>query len=342
MRSMRAILLPGVLFGLLAAFLLFSIPVSAAVMPTFPDEALFEGDTGSSVRSLNEALSTLGLLEGDDSEYGEPTVAAVRQLQRTLGLPASGAYDEATFLTAIEAAEQMNISLSVLLSSTIEEEHEAVDASVDNLDNLHGKIIGIDAGHQLEADNVKEAISPNSTLTKDRTSAGGVGTKTGIYEYEINLQIANRLKLLLEDAGATVIMTRSTHDVNISNSERAVMMNDANVDVWVRIHCDHSTDSQKSGISVIAPSKDANEAIAQESLSLAKQLIESTSEQSGVNALNISILSDQTGFNFSKSPVVAMELGFLSNPTEDVLLNRASHQESLALGMAKGLNAYFG
>ena len=47
--------------------------------------------------------------------------------------------------------------------------------------------------------------------------------------------------------------------------------------------------------------------------------------------------SDLTGFNWSKVPVVLIEMGFLSNPEEDNLLNSDSYQEKLAQGLYKGI-----
>ena len=47
--------------------------------------------------------------------------------------------------------------------------------------------------------------------------------------------------------------------------------------------------------------------------------------------------SDLTGFNWSKVPVVLIEMGFLSNPEEDSLLNDSSYQEKIAQGLCNGI-----
>ena len=47
--------------------------------------------------------------------------------------------------------------------------------------------------------------------------------------------------------------------------------------------------------------------------------------------------SDLTGFNWSKVPVVLIEMGFLSNPEEDNLLNSDSYQDKLAQGLCNGI-----
>ena len=49
-----------------------------------------------------------------------------------------------------------------------------------------------------------------------------------------------------------------------------------------------------------------------------------------------------TGLNWSQVPVTIIEMGFLSNPTEDRLLNDSSYQDKLALGIANGIGEYLG
>jgi N-acetylmuramoyl-L-alanine amidase len=46
---------------------------------------------------------------------------------------------------------------------------------------------------------------------------------------------------------------------------------------------------------------------------------------------------DVVGFNWSNVPVVLAEVGFLTNPGEDKLLNDASYQQRAAQGIADGV-----
>ncbi len=52
-------------------------------------------------------------------------------------------------------------------------------------------------------------------------------------------------------------------------------------------------------------------------------------------------MTDQTGFNWSESPVVTLELGYISNSVSDLKLCRASYQAACAQGIFNGLTAYF-
>jgi len=306
----------------------------AFAMPSLPGVSFSMGMSGEDVISLQAGLNELGLYHGPvDGQYGEGTASAVRRLQRQLGVSADGLFGPATAAAYEEAAAN---------GSFIGQSADRVSPPILGSNALEGLVIGIDPGHQRTADMNLEPIFPGSTRTKERMSAGGQGVKTGIYEYEITLQIAAKLKTQLENAGAKVVMTRAKHDVSLSNAERAVRMNEARVDCWVRIHCDISADRDKSGVSALYPSETANAAISVESKKLAELVLDYASRETKANALGTVPKDDQTGFNWSERPVATIELGFLSNPLEDVRLNRSAYQESCALGVALGIAEYFG
>ena len=77
-------------------------------------------------------------------------------------------------------------------------------------------------------------MAPGSKETKQKVAGGCRGVKSGVYEYEVNLNVGLLLRDLLQEAGATVVMTHEVLDVNISNSQRAQMFNEAKVDLGIR------------------------------------------------------------------------------------------------------------
>ncbi len=231
----------------------------------------------------------------------------------------------------------------------------ALESADFSFDSLAGITIGLDPGHQLNADNELEPIAPDSDSLKVRQSAGAVGIKTGVSEHEINLIIANKLADILKMAGATVVMSRTEADVSISNSERATVMNDANVDFWIRLHCENSIDKNVSGCTILIPaigsayeaasdsdltSGSLTDEIYQKSYALANAVANEFCSATGASSLGIVCLDDQTGFNYSQSPVIAIEMGCLSNVADDICLNRAAYQNACAFGIYRGIAEY--
>lgn len=215
------------------------------------------------------------------------------------------------------------------------------DLTEDEAAALKTRTIGIDPGHQGVEDTGLEYIAPNSIRTKIRMSRGTVGTKSGIAESAINMQIAEKLRALLEHEGVVVVMTRTSDDVNISNYERAIMMNDAQVDLWIRLHCDNAISSRTSGASMLVPSRSNNPLIYKQSLALGKNVLNEFCLSTGAQTLSVRALMNQTGFNWSEVPVVAIEMGYLSNAQDDVNLNSDTYQNCCASGIFNGIVSYF-
>ena len=203
-------------------------------------------------------------------------------------------------------------------------------------------VICIDPGHQTKGDMSQEPVAPGSSEKKFKVSWGTQGVETKIPEYELTLSASKILKKDLEQMGFKVIMTRETNDVNITNSERAIFANDNNADLVIRIHADGSDDSSTTGASLHIPSQDSQytSKIYPESNECAK-LISLQMKQDGFKVNNIYQRSDLTGFNWSKVPVVLVEMGFMSNPEEDQKMAETSYQEKMMKSVAEGAQSYF-
>ena len=48
-----------------------------------------------------------------------------------------------------------------------------------------------------------------------------------------------------------------------------------------------------------------------------------------------------TGFNWSKVPVVLLEMGFMTNPEEDAKMETDEYREKIVSGIVNGLIKYF-
>ncbi len=206
-----------------------------------------------------------------------------------------------------------------------------------------GSTVVIDPGHQSRGDPTHEPIGPGATETKPRVTGGTTGVSTRVPEYEVALQISMNLKTRLEAAGVNVIMTRTTNDVNISNSERALMANEARADLFVRVHADGSTDSTRCGIATLYPGENRwTTPIVARSKRAATLVQESMVAATGATDLGITARTDLSGFNWSKVPAILVECGFLTNSVEDKLLSSPHYQDKLAEGMTAGIIRYLG
>lgn len=203
---------------------------------------------------------------------------------------------------------------------------------------LDGVKVGIDPGHQAHSNSAQEPVSPGSKETKAKVSSGTQGVKTRVPEYEVNLQVALLLKDALEAQGATVYMTRDTNDIDISNVERAEMMNELGVDVVLRLHCNGSTNQSTSGIGLYVKSSGEG---AEESYAISEVLIAAMGEATGANTESVHVRDTYSGLNWSTVPSILVEMGYMSNPDEDEKLCSPEYQSDLVHGMIDGLITYF-
>ncbi len=203
------------------------------------------------------------------------------------------------------------------------------------------KVIVIDPGHQGKGNNAKEAIGPGSSTKKAKVATGATGVSSGKPESQITLEIGLKLKQELESRGYTVIMTRTSQNVNISNRQRAKIGNQG--DAVIHLHCDSIDSSSVRGAHTIAPSKNNPycPSIYNLSSSLARNVINQYCQATGIKNRGVDYRNDLTGINWSEVPSIYLEMGFISNSKEDQLLTDSSFQNKCAIGIANGIDAYF-
>lgn len=205
-------------------------------------------------------------------------------------------------------------------------------------------VIMLDPGHQLNGDSNTEPNGPDSSELKARVTNGATGSTTGVKEYELTLEVALLLREELQSRGYSVLMTREVHDINISNKERAELANQANADITVRIHANSYSDAAVNGAETLAPSTSNPYVgdIAEECQRLSQAIIHAYCETTGMNNRGVKIDDSMTGINWCEMPVTIIELGFLSNATDDTNMQDDAYQQKMVQGIADGIDAYFG
>ena len=199
----------------------------------------------------------------------------------------------------------------------------------------------IDPGHQEKGDPKGEPIAPGSGNKKPRVSSGTAGIATKKAEHVVNLEAAMILKDLLVQKNYNVIMTRETADVNISNAERAEIANNANANITIRIHCDSINDSGKTGATILVPAKNSQytKNIYCESNKYA-EILKKSLQNNNIKVNGVFERNDITGFNWSKVPVIILEMGFMSNYNEDRMLSDPKYQKLLMECVSESIDKY--
>ena len=209
----------------------------------------------------------------------------------------------------------------------------------------NGWKVAIDPGHQGSWVDMsaQEPSAPGSSEMKAKATTGTTGKFSGLNEYELNLQVSLLLRDELEDRGYEVVMTREDHDTAISNKERAEMANNAGADAFLRIHADGSESSKAKGTSTLCntASSPYNPDIHEQSKALSQALVDHMTTVMGSKNRGVTETDTMSGINWCTVPVSIVEMGFMTNPEEDELMETADYQAKIVQGIANGVDAYF-
>lgn len=184
---------------------------------------------------------------------------------------------------------------------------------------LSGMVILVDAGH-------------------GGTDGGARAKDSRVWEKELNLQTALALKTLLEEEGASVIMTRET-DMQYSENKRADLTarlnlaQEGNADMLISIHMNEYRTRRESGPQVFyrAGQEDSRllaGCIQDALISVLKPVKERAAMAGDYFILSLNI------------PSVLVECGFLSNASEEALLLTPEYREKVAQAIRDGVLEY--
>jgi len=164
--------------------------------------------------------------------------------------------------------------------------------------------------------------------------SGAIGI-TGLLEKELTLDVGERLQKMLEDAGATVIMTREG-DRSTSNRTRVEVANDAKADVFVSIHANAYSNPDSNGTETFYCSQNSNRDF---SKYLAQQLQRELITELGLRDRGVKTRSFYV-LKETEMPSALVELAFLTNKDEEALLKKPETRAASAEALFRGLEAY--
>ncbi|MGV8980708.1 N-acetylmuramoyl-L-alanine amidase [Clostridium sp.] len=168
--------------------------------------------------------------------------------------------------------------------------------------------------------------------------------ENGAKAKDINLSTALKLGNILKTRGFNVVYTRDSDKVswdklNEDNAKAAIAKN-ANADVFLSINTNSYSSDTANGIETYYLSDASNNNKVLAGL-MQSELIKATEAsdrgiKEAISGANLEILKK------TSCPGVVMELGFLSNPQEEILLTSEKYQNNAAKAIANGLTSYAG
>ena len=190
----------------------------------------------------------------------------------------------------------------------------------------------------------QEPMAPGSSQTKNKATTGTSGNYSKVPEYEVNLEVSLVLQKELTSRGYKVVMTREDNDKAISNKERAEFATEAGADITVRIHANSDNSASAAGALTMAPTSSnqyLDKDIIEKSNTLASCIIDSYCNATGLANKGVISADNMTGTNWSTIPVAILEMGFMSNQSDDLYITNSANHETMAKGIADGIDAYF-
>ena len=202
--------------------------------------------------------------------------------------------------------------------------------------------IVIDPGHSSTGTSGNEPVSPNSSTTKLKDGLGATGSYTNIPEHKTNMSVALLVKKELTSKGYNVILTKQDVAESKSNIERADVGNKNNADLVVRIHADSAENSSISGASMHVPANNEyTSSFYKISKSYGTKILNTYVDEIGIKNRGVIERNDLTGFNWSKVPVVLIEMGFLSNKEDDNFVSNTANHPKIAKAISDGIDKCF-
>ena len=215
---------------------------------------------------------------------------------------------------------------------------------------MSGKTVVLDPGHNGGNVNAPSVINQLVAAGRGRMkpcNTTGTATASGYTEASFNWDVALRVRRLLEDRGARVVLTRQNNTgIGPCVDKRAAIGNAAHADAVIAIHADGAPPSGRGFHVIYPPDAGSTAPIYQSSLRLAHAVHDAilgsgllpTSTYLGQNGYDQR--DDLAGLNLSTQPAIFVELGNMDNPTDASIQTDPGGRQHLAEAIALGVTGF--
>ncbi|UTR16220.1 peptidoglycan-binding protein [Salipaludibacillus sp. LMS25] len=349
----------------------YGLPTTGIATPSTIDKidnllvnGFYNGVSGDHVRELKQNLTLLGFGNfpaNPSTSYGTVTMRVVEDFQAYYGLPVTG-YVRPDTLAYIDSLFNSRYSTGKSGSHVVALKNDLSTLGYGNFpknpSSSYGSVTArVVSDFQAENGLAVNGIGDGPTLEKiaqlikEQSNAGPLAGKVivldaghggsdpgaiagGMQEKELALDVSLRAQKLLEEAGATVIMTRTT-DVFLTLAERAAIANSSNADAFLSVHANAFNGSANGTETYWYHTYQSNN-----SQRLANSIQSATLSKLGLNNRGV-----KSG-NFhvireTRIPSALLELGFMDHPGDAAILRQSSSRQRAAEAIRDGMIDYF-
>jgi len=206
-------------------------------------------------------------------------------------------------------------------------------------------------------------LEPGTTPTPGPTPEGGIlggrvigldpargysskvkGSYTGIYANRLNYTVMTLVRAGLEEMGAKVIVPLADVKDNMDSGTRATILNQNQVDFAIRIECNfvNTSDTRGSLMWTNSKHKNLNECDKLAAAIYAAYINATEMPSQKFNGETIRHKDDDDFLRDVNAPVCTLIMGYISNETDDKVLNDPEFQQRIADSIIAGMLNYLG
>ncbi len=189
-----------------------------------------------------------------------------------------------------------------------------------------------------------ESKNIDSSLAKAAMAPSAIGVTTGNFEYDITFAIADKTRKELETMGYTVILSRESDSVNISNSKRALDAVSNEAEIYIRISAGSTKNANTKGMAgfITTDSNPNTKDYYTKSYDLCNLMLDKATKKTGAKNLGLFKTDELTSLNYCTTmPAVSINVGYLSNVDDDTSLGNEEYVNKVSDALTDAVVEYF-